>query len=141
MTFSMGELKKLCKENGYAIHTGLFGVSKNDSGKCDIYIETPEMGYSVKVFSVAEDAERVYFKRVGGYVTVKSTSGSSDYLWVEPQMSDKAKGKKALKVLLLTEDVPATELSKNCVVTVPCGCKAFNCIVHTPTSFTALLTK
>lgn len=137
----MGELKKFCKENGFALRAGLFGISKNDSGKCDIYIETPKHGYSVKVLTVGDDAERIYFKNVGGYITVKGKSGESDFLWVRPSFEAKVKDKPLTEVLLLDNDIPATELSKNCAVTVPAGCKAFGCTVHTPTSFIKLLAK
>ncbi|MBQ4557315.1 MAG: hypothetical protein IJA60_06695 [Clostridia bacterium] len=135
MTFSMGELKKFCKENGFTLRAGLFGISKNDSGKCDIYIETPKSGYSVKVIAVGDDAERIYFKKIGGYITVKGKSGETDYMWVHPAFDAKA----ANQVLLLDHDIAATELSKNCAVTVPAGCKAFGCTVHTPSSFLKLL--
>ncbi|MBE6680218.1 MAG: hypothetical protein E7598_06840, partial [Ruminococcaceae bacterium] len=80
MTFSVGDFKKFCKEKGYGVRTPLFGVSKNDSGKCDIFVETDDTLYSVKVFSVGSDAERIYFKKVGGYVTVKGKNGETDYM-------------------------------------------------------------
>lgn len=142
MTFSMGEFKKLCKENGLTVHAGLFGVSKNDSGKCDMYVETADTVYAVKVFTVGDGAERVYFRKNGGYVTVKGSFGEKDYLWVKPDFDAKTSSeKKNVGVLLLSDDVVATALAKNSATTVTAGAKAFDCIIHTPTSFVKLLTK
>ncbi|MBQ8835889.1 MAG: hypothetical protein IJ002_00085 [Clostridia bacterium] len=142
MTFSMGEFKKFCKENGLALRAGLFGVSKNDSGKCDMCVDTADTHYAVKVFTVGEGAERVYFKSAGGYVTVKGTFGEKDYLWVKPDFDAKAEsGKKNVGVLLLSDDIAATALAKNSATTVTAGAKAFDCVVHTPSSFVKLLTK
>ena len=141
MAFSIGEFKKFCKENGIGLRTGLFGVSKNDSGKCDMYVETEETVYAVKVFTVGDGAERVYFKNVGGYVTVKGTFGENDYLWVKPDFDAKASGKKTVGVLLLSDDVAATELAKNRATIVTAGAKAFGCVIHTPSSFVKLFAK
>lgn len=142
MTFSIGEFKKFCKENGFTVRTGLFGVSKNDSGKCDMYVETADTVYAVKVFTVGDGAERVYFKKSGGYVTVKGSFGEKDYLWVKPDFDAKANGdKKNVGVLLLSDDVAATVLAKNSATTVTAGAKVFDCTVHTPSSFVKLLTK
>ena len=142
MAFSIGDFKKYCKENGFGIRTGLFGVSKNDSGKCDMYVENEDTVYAVKVFTVGDGAERVYFRSVGGYITVKGAFGENDYLWVEPDFGAKASGdKKTVCVLLLSDDVAATALAKNSATTVTAGAKVFGCAVHTPTSFIKLLTK
>lgn len=142
MTFSIGEFKKFCKENGYSVRTGLFGVSKNDSGKCDVYVETDDTVYAVKVFTVGEGAERVYFKKAGGYVTVKSAGGESDYLWVKPDFDAKASGgKKNVGILLLSDDVAATYLAKNSATTVTAGAKVFDTAVYTPTAFMKLFAK
>lgn len=141
MTFSMGEIKKICKERGCAFRAAsLFGISKNDSGKCDFYVEAADAAYAVKVLTVGEDAERVYFKNVGGYITVKGASGETDYLWKEPCFTAKMGGsKEPIGILLLDRDVPATELSKNCAVTVTSGAKVFGCRVYTPSAFVKLL--
>ncbi|MBQ4599020.1 MAG: hypothetical protein IJB19_03835 [Clostridia bacterium] len=141
MTFSMGEIKKLCKERGYTFRAAsLFGISKNDSGKCDFFVETADTVYAVKVLTLGEDAERVYFQNVGGYITVKGASGETDYLWNKPDFAAKASGiKPAVGILLLDRDAAATELSKNRVVTVTPGAMAFGCRVHTPSSFAKLL--
>ena len=141
MTFSMGEIKKLCKERGYTFRAAsLFGISKNDSGTCDFFVETADTVYAVKVLTLGEDAERVYFQNVGGYITVKGASGETDYLWNKPDFAAKASGiKPAVGILLLDRDAAATELSKNRVVTVTPGAMAFGCRVHTPSSFAKLL--
>lgn len=142
MTFSMGDFKKLCKEKGLTLRAGLFGVSKNDSGKCDFAVETADTCYLVKVFAVGDDAERVYFKKVGGYVTVKTARGSDDFLWVSPAFESKmCAGKKNIKVLLLDNDVAATYLAKNSAVTVTPGASVFGCNVYTPSSFVKLITE
>ena len=142
MTFSIGDFKKFCKDNGYGIRTGLFGVSKNDSGKCDVYVETDDTVYAVKVFTVGDGAERVYFKNVGGYVTVKCADKESDFLWVKPNFDAKSSGeKKNVGVLLLSDDVAATYIAKNSATTVTAGAKAFDTVVHTPSSFIKLLSK
>ncbi len=142
MAFSVGEFKKFCKENGYGIRTSLFGVSKNDSGKCDIYVETADTLYSVKVFSVGDDAERIYFKKVGGYITVKGTCGETDYMWVKPNFEAKQSStKKNVGILLLDRDIAASYLAKNSVMTVIAPANVFECTVHTPTSFMKLFDK
>ena len=141
MTFSMGEIKKLCKERGYTFRAAsLFGISKNDSGKCDFYVETADVTYAVKVLTLGEDAERVYFKNVGGYITVKGASGETDYLWKAPEFAAKASGEKqTVGILLLDRAVGVTELFKNAAVTVSVGAKAFGYPVYTPAAFFALL--
>lgn len=141
MTFSMGEIKKLCKERGYAFRAAsLFGISKNDSGKCDFFVETADTVYAVKVLTLGEGAERVYFRNVGGYITVKGASGETDYLWNKPDFAAKASGtKSAVGVLLFDRDAAATELSKNRVVTVTPGATAFGCRIYTPSAFEKLL--
>ncbi len=142
MTFLVGEFKKFCKENGYSVRTGLFGISKNDSGKCDMYVETADTVYAVKIFNVGDGAERVYFKKAGGYVTVKGSAGESDYLWVKPDFDAKASGdKKNVGILLLSDDVAATYLAKNSATTVTAGAKVFDTAVYTPTAFMKLFTK
>ncbi len=133
MAFSVNDIKKLCKEKNYGYRAGsLFGVTKNDSGKCDFTVETPGAIYAVKVIAVG-DAERVYFCNVGGYISVKGKE-VCDYMWVEPKFPENA-----VRVLLLDADVPSTELSKNAATTVTVGATAFGCKVYTPSSFAALL--
>ena len=142
MAFSLGDFKKFCKENGYGIRTGLFGIGKNDSGKCDMYVETEDTVYAVKVFTVGDGASRVYFKKAGGYVTVKGSFGEKDYLWVKPDFAAKASGaKKNVGILLLSDDVPATYIEKNSATTVTAGAKVFDTAVYTPASFAKLFTK
>ncbi len=139
MTFSVGEFKKYCKENGIALRTGLFGVSKNDSGKCDMYVETADTLYLVKVITVGDGAERIYFKNVGGYITVKGKQGENDYMWVRPNFEAKQSAdKKNVFVLLLSEDIAASYLAKNSAMVVTAGAKVFDAAVHTPTSFMKL---
>ena len=139
MDFSIGDFKKFCKENGLTLRTGLFGVSKNDSGRCDMYVETADTLYSVKVFTLDDGAERIYFKNVGGYITVKHSKGESDYMWVKPNFDAKSDGnKKNVGILLLDKDVAATELAKNSAVTVTSGATVFGCVIHTPSSFMRL---
>lgn len=130
MAFSVNDMKKFCKEKGYAFRAAsLFGgIGKNDSGKWDFTIEANGKKYACKVLTTPADAERVYFKHVGGdYITVKSASGDADYLWVAPKAEDDVCG-----VLLLDRDLPATELSKNSVVTVTAGSSVYGCRVYTP---------
>ena len=142
MAFSVGEFKKFCKENGFSVRTSLFGVSKNDSGKCDIYVETEDTLYAVKVFALGDGAERVYFKNVGGYITVKGSRGERDYMWVKPNFeAKKSSTKKNVGVLLLDSDVAASYLAKNSAMTVTAPAKVFDCTVHTPTSFMKLFVK
>ena len=142
MAFSLGEFKKFCKENGLAVRTSLFGISKNDSGKCDIYVETDDTLYAVKVFAVGDDAERIYFKKVGGYITVKGKSGETDYMWVKPNFEAKQSAvKKNVGILLLDSDIAASYLAKNSVMTVCAPANVFDCTVHTPTSFMKLFNK
>ncbi|MBQ4150457.1 MAG: hypothetical protein IJC81_01460 [Clostridia bacterium] len=142
MTFSIGDFKKFCNENGFAFRKRLFGISKNDSGKCDMFVETDDTLYSVKVFKLGEGAERVYFKSVGGYVTVKANGGETDYMWVRPDFEAKQSNvKKNVFVLLLESDVAASYLAKNSATTVTAGAKVFDCVVHTPTSFAKLFNK
>ena len=141
MTFSMGAIKQICKEKNYAFRAAsLFGISKNDSGRCDFYVETADAYFAVKVFSTGADAQRVYFKNVGGYVTVRSADGDTDYLWVKPDFSAKGETDKPIRaVLLLDHDVPALALSKNRAETVTAGTLVFDCRVYTPTAFLKLL--
>ena len=142
MVFSVGEFKKFCKENGYGVRTSLFGISKNDSGKCDIYVETEDTLYSVKVFALGDDAERIYFKKVGGYITVKGKGGETDYMWEKPNFeAKKSTAKKNVGVLLLDCDVAASYLAKNSVMTLSAPANVFDCTVHTPTSFMKLFAK
>ena len=141
MTFSMGEIKKICKDRGYTFRAAsLFGISKNDSGKCDFFVETEKIVYAVKVLALGAGAERVYFKNVGGYITVKGASGETDWLWKEPNFTAKANdAKPTVGILLFDCDAAATELSKNRVVTVTPGATAFGCRVYTPSAFVKLL--
>lgn len=139
MAFSIGEFKKFCKGSNIALKTGLFGVSKNDSGKCDMYVETADTAYAVKVLTLDSGANRVYFRNVGGYITVKHSGGESDYMWVKPNFDAKAvSGKKNVGVILLDSEVPATYLAKNSATTVTAGSTVFGCTVHTPSSFMKL---
>ena len=133
MAFSVSDIKKLCKEKGYGYHAGsLFGITKNDSGKCDLIVETPAATYAVKVITVG-DAEHVYFCNVGGYISVKGKE-TADYMWVEPKFPADA-----VRVLLLDAEIPSTELSKNAATTVTAGANVFGCKVYTPSAFVRLL--
>ena len=138
MAFSVGDIKKLCKEKNYGFRAGsLFGITKNDSGKCDFWVETADATYAVTVITVGDDAERVYFYNVGGYVSVKGAS-VSDYMWVAPNFAAKAAGE-TVNVILLGRDVAATEISKNAATTVTNGATVFGCKVYTPAAFAKLL--
>lgn len=141
MAISLGGIKKLCKEKGYAFRAAsLFGIGKNDSGKCDFYVETPDTYYAVKVLTLGEDAHRVYFHRVGGYLTVKGEGGDSDYMWVRPDFpAEGPNGKPCVGLLLLDGEVPTLEIGKGCVTTVTPGSRAFDCKVYTPATFEKLL--
>ncbi len=141
MSISLGSIKKLCKEKNCAFRAAsLFGVGKNDSGKCDFYVETSDACYAVKVITLGEDAQRVYFFRVGGYFTVKGTSGDTDYMWVRPDFPTEGNaGKPCVGLLLLDREVPALELAKGSVTTVTPGGRAFDCRVYTPSTFEKLL--
>ena len=81
MTITLGDIKKICKEKGIAFRAGsLFGVSKNDSGKCDCFIDTADKSYAVKIISVGADARYVYFNNIGGgYISVKGVHGTEDF--------------------------------------------------------------
>ena len=104
-----------------------------------MYVESEDTVYAVKVFTVGEGAERVYFKKAGGYVTVKGALGEKDYLWVTPDFDAKASAsKKTVGILLLSDDVPATYLEKNRATTVTAGAKVFDTAVYTPSSFAKL---
>lgn len=134
MAFSVSDIKKLCKEKNYDFHGGsLFGITKNDSGKCDCTVKTPSQTYAVKVITVGADAERVYFYNVGGYISVKGKS-VDDYMWVAPKFPEDT-----VKVLLLDEEVPSIEISKNAATTVTAGATVFGCKVYTPAAFVKLL--
>lgn len=141
MTLTMHDVKQICKEKKYAFRAAsLFGISKNDSGRCDFYVETADAYFAVKVFSTGERAQRVYFKNVGGYVTVRAEDGDTDYLWVKPDFSAKDKTAKPIRgILLLDHDVPALVLSKNRSETVTAGTDVFGCRVYTPSAFLKLL--
>lgn len=134
----MGDIKKLCKEKNYGFRAGsLFGITKNDSGKCDFWVETADATYAVKVLSIGEDAERVYFYNVGGYISVKGAS-VSDYMWVKPNFAAKT-DKETVNLLLLDHEVGAVEISKNAATTVTNGATVFGCKVYTPSGFAKLL--
>lgn len=141
MAISLGGIKKLCKEKAYAFRAAsLFGIGKNDSGKCDFYVETPDTYYAVKVLTLGEDARRVYFYRVGGYFTVRGGDGDADYMWVRPDFPTEApNGKRCEGLLLLDGEVPALEIGKGSATTVTPGGRAFDCRVYTPATFEALL--
>lgn len=133
MAFSVSDIKKLCKEKNYGFRAGsLFGITKNDSGKCDFTVETPVATYAVKVIAVG-DAERVYFHNVGSYISVKGKS-VADYMWIAPKFPENA-----VRILLLDADVPSTEISKNAATTVTTGASVFGCKVYTPSTFENLL--
>ena len=89
MAVSLGEIKKMCKEKGDGFRAAsLFGIGKNDSGKCDFFVTTSDAAYAVKVLSLGEDAQRVYFYRDRGYFTVKTAAGDEDYMWVRPNFPE-----------------------------------------------------
>ncbi len=139
MTITFGELKKICKEKGVAFRAaGLFGASKNDSGKCDCYIETADKVYAVKFISLGNDADFVKFNNAGGgYVSVKGENGTSDFMWVAPKATVKA-DKPIDTVLLLDSDVICTYKAKNSAVTVTSGSAVFGYKVYTPSGFLKL---
>ena len=138
MAFSIGDMKKLCKEKNIGFRAGsLFGLTKNDSGKCDFFAETADTVYAVKVLTLGADAERVYFYNVGNYISVKGKT-VTDYMWVRPNFTVKSE-KPCVPVLLLDGEVAATEISKNAATTVTNGSTVFGCKVYTPARFEALL--
>lgn len=139
MTITLGDIKKICKEKGIAFRAGsLFGVSKNDSGKCDCFIDTADKSYAVKIISVGADARYVYFNNIGGgYISVKGVHGTEDFMWVKPDFDKKQEDAEA--IILLDSDVSAIEVSKNAAVTVTSGAAAFGCKVYTPSAFLKLL--
>lgn len=140
MAISLGELKKICKERGDTFRAAsIFGIGKNDSGKCDFFVTTEHAAYAVKVLTLGADALRVYFYRDRGYFTVKRASGEEDFMWVCPQFPQTEGGKPCVPVLLLDSAVPALELARGSVVTVTPGAMALSCRMHTPTSFEKLL--
>lgn len=135
MSAVLGELKTICKEKGYAFKSfGLFGVSKNDSGKIDCTVETKDTLYQIKVLSLDRAAERLYFMKNGMYLTEKGAGGSSDYLWKMPQTAESG-AKKSVVVLLCDREVMAYEIGKNSVVTVTNGAPVFGCIFYTSAAF------
>lgn len=94
MAVSLGEIKKMCKEKGDGFRAAsLFGIGKNDSGKCDFFVTTSDAAYAVKVLTLGEDAQRVYFYRDREYFTVKTAAGDEDYMWVRPNFPEAEGGK------------------------------------------------
>lgn len=129
MAVSLGEIKKMCKEKGDGFRAAsLFGIGKNDSGKCDFFVTTSDAAYAVKVLTLGEDAQRVYFYRDRGYFTVKTAAGDEDYMWVRPNFPEAEGGKPCTPVLLLDGEVPALEIGRGSATTVTCR-------VYTPAAF------
>lgn len=140
MAISLGELKKICKERGDAFRAAsIFGIGKNDSGRCDFFVTTEHAAYAVKVLTLGADVVRVYFYRDRGYFTVKRASGEEDFMWVRPQFPETEDGKPCVPVLLLDSAVPALEIARGSAVTVTPGATAFSCRVYTPLTFEKLL--
>lgn len=136
MAVSLGEIKKMCKEKGDGFRAAsLFGIGKNDSGKCDFFVTTSDTAYAVKVLTLGEDAQRVYFYRDRGYFTVKTAAGDKDYMWVRPNFPEAEGGKPCTPVLLLDGEVPALEIGRGSATTVTSGARVFNCRVYTPAAF------
>ncbi len=140
MTITLNDIKKLCKDKNLSFRAaGLFGVSKNDSGKCDCFIETEDELYAVKFISLGGGASHVYFNNAGGgYISVKGEKGSRDYMWVKPDFEAKSGGRPTVPVLLLDSDVSAIEKAKNSATTVTSGATVFGCKVYTPSAFVKL---
>ncbi|MBQ7660726.1 MAG: hypothetical protein IJS44_01555 [Clostridia bacterium] len=135
MAQGLGDVKNVCKAKGYAFKSfGLFGVSKNDSGKIDCTVETDDTLYQIKVLSLDRAAERLYFMKNGMYLTEKGAFGSNDYLWKMPAAAPHAV-KKTVVVLLCDRDVLAYEIGKNSVTTVTDGAKVFGCTFYTAAAF------
>ena len=139
MTITFGDLKKICKEKGVTFRAaGLFGPSKNDSGKCDCYIETEDKIYAVKFIALGNGARFVNFNNLGGgYVSVKGEDGTTDFMWVAPKASVK-EDKPAETVLLLDSDVIGTYKAKNSAMTLTSGASVFGYKVYTPSGFVKL---
>lgn len=136
MAVSLGEIKKMCKEKGDGFRAAsLFGIGKNDSGKCDFFVTTSDAAYAVKVLTLGEDAQRVYFYRDRGYFTVKTAAGDKDYMWVRPNFPEADGGKPCTPVLLLDGEVPALEIGRGSATTVTSGARVFDCRVYTPAAF------
>ena len=124
MAVSLGEIKKMCKEKGDGFRAAsLFGIGKNDSGKCDFFVTTSDAAYAVKVLTLGEDAQRVYFYRDRGYFTVKTAAGDEDYMWVRPNFPEAEGGKPCTPVLLLDGEVPALEIGRGSATTVTSGAR------------------
>ena len=139
MTITLSDIKKLCKEKGISFRAAsLFGVSKNDSGKFDCYIEGNDCVYAVKFITLFSGATHACFNNVGGgYISAKGASSAEDYMWV-PLMAAKADGKTVVPVLLLDRDVIVTARAKNSATTVTAGATVFGCKVYTPSTFVKL---
>lgn len=140
MTITLSDIKKLCKEKGISFRAAsLFGVSKNDSGRCDFYIETADKFYAVKFITLGSGARYVHLNNVGGgYVSVKGENATDDFVWVEPDFNAKKSEKPTEKVLLLDSDVHVTLKEKNSATTVTSGASAFGCKVYCPSAFVKL---
>ena len=140
MTITLNDIKKLCKDKGHSFRAAsLFGVSKNDSGKCDFYIETADRFYAVKFITLGSDARYVHLNNVGGgYVSVKGEKKTDEFMWVMPDFDAKKSDKPTEKVLLLSSDVHVTLKEKNSAVTVTSGASAFGCKVYSPSAFIKL---
>lgn len=140
MAVSLGEIKKMCKEKGDGFRAAsLFGIGKNDSGKCDFFVTTADAAYAVKVLTLGEGAQRVYFYRDRGYFTVKTAAGDEDYMWVRPNFPETEGGKPCTPVLLLDGAVSALEIGRGSATTVTPGARVFDCRVCTPAAFEKLL--
>ena len=140
MAVSLGEIKKMCKEKGDGFHAAsLFGISKNDSGKYDFTVTAADAVYAVKVLTVGEDAQRVYFYRDRGYFTVTRAAGDEDFMWVRPNFPAAESGKPCTPVLLLDAPVSALEIGRGSATTVTPGARVFDCRVYTADAFAKLL--
>ena len=129
MAVSLGEIKKMCKEKGDGFRAAsLFGIGKNDSGKCDFFVTTSDAAYAVKVLTLGEGAAR-------GYFPVKTAAGDEDYMWVRPNFPEAEGGKPCTPVLLLDGEVPALEIGRGSATTVTSGARVFDCRVYTPAAF------
>lgn len=140
MTITLSDIKKLCKEKGISFRAaGLFGVSKNDSGKCDLFIETADKFYAVKLITLGSGARYVHLNNIGGgYISVKREKTAEDFMWVMPNFDSKKSDKPTEKVLLLDSDVHVTLKEKNSATTVTSGAAAFGCKVYCPSAFVKL---
>ena len=131
MAVSLGEIKKMCKEKGDGFRAAsLFGIGKNDSGKCDFFVTTSDTAYAVKVLTLARTRSASIFT-----ATAKTAAGDKDYMWVRPNFPEAEGGKPCTPVLLLDGEVPALEIGRGSATTVTSGARVFDCRVYTPAAF------